>query len=164
MRKGSEGVLAKGGEELVVIEILPSDSRENTIAKDNKYISWSIKVADLPKAIEINPQLAWAYSNRGITYENLNQHEKEIEDFTKAIEINPQDADAYVNRGIAYGSLNQSGHAIQDYTKAIEINPQYANAYANRGDAYQMLNQKEKAIESYQLFLNMRILERWKNR
>ena len=47
-RKGLEEVLAKG-EELVVIEILPSDSRVNTIAKDNKYISWSTKLSELPK-------------------------------------------------------------------------------------------------------------------
>jgi tetratricopeptide (TPR) repeat protein len=43
----------------------------------------------LTKAIEIKPDYALAYSNRGFTYGRQGDYESAITDYTKAIEINP---------------------------------------------------------------------------
>jgi tetratricopeptide (TPR) repeat protein len=53
------------------------------------------------KAIEINPQDANAYFNRGNAYEEKSDHDRAIAEYSKVIEINPQDANAYFNRGSA---------------------------------------------------------------
>lgn len=68
-------------------------------------------VKDYDRAIEINPQDAGAYNNRGLAFDNLGEHRKAIEDFNRAIEIAPQEAMIYSNRGIAYYNLggNRSG-------------------------------------------------------
>ena len=98
---------------------------------------------DYEKAIELNPNFAVAYNNRGLTYAKLNQHEIAIEDYNKAIELNPDYAEAYNNRGNAYAKLNQSEGAIEDYNKAIKLNPNLADAYGNRGRTYKEIGNYE---------------------
>jgi tetratricopeptide (TPR) repeat protein len=99
--------------------------------------------------IEIDPEDASAYSNRGNAYSSLNQFQDAIKNYTKAIEIDPEYASAYSNRGLAYSDLNQFQEAIKDYTKAVEIDPELAQAYYNRGLAYSDLNQFQQAINDY---------------
>ena len=55
----------------------------------------------LTKAIELNPNYAKAYYNRGIAKFDLQDYKGAIADYTKAIELNPNYAKAYYNRGIA---------------------------------------------------------------
>jgi len=81
------------------------------------------------EAIELNPNIAQAYYNRGNAYGKLKQHEKAIEDYNKAIELNLEYAAAYNNRGTAHGELKQHEKAIEDYNKAIELNPEYAEFF-----------------------------------
>ena len=101
------------------------------------------------RAIELNPEYADAYNNRGIAYKNIKEYEKAIRDYNKAIELNPEYAMAYNNRGIAYYNLKEYEEAISDYNKAIELNPEYAAAYNNRGNVYDDLKEYEKAISDY---------------
>ena len=101
------------------------------------------------KAIELDPNFAWAYNNRGIVYNNLKQYERALEDFNKTIELNPNEAYAYNSRGTTYADLNEYEKAIEDYDKAIELDPDYVLAYNNRGINYHRLNQYESALEDY---------------
>lgn len=103
-------------------------------------------ISDYTKAIEINPNFADAYENRGLAYtrQRLN-YTQAIADFTKAIEINPNYAEAYSNRGNAYIRQSSLPQAISDFTKAIEINPKFANAYYARSLAYYTTKEYDKA-------------------
>ncbi|UCB48645.1 MAG: tetratricopeptide repeat protein [Deltaproteobacteria bacterium] len=103
-------------------------------------------IAEYNKAIEINPEYAPAYNNRGFAYIGKGQYDQAISDFNKAIEINPEFAMAYNNRGYAYGVKGQYDQAISDSNKAIELNPKLAMAYNNRGLAYLNKGQHEQAI------------------
>ena len=57
------------------------------------------------KAIELNPQHADAYNNRGNAKYSLKEYKEAIKDFNQAIELNPQHAKAYNNRGNAKEEL-----------------------------------------------------------
>ena len=99
-----------------------------------------------PKQININPNFAPAYNNRGNAYYGLQEYYKAIQDYTKAININPNYASAYYNRGTTYDELQEYYKAIQDYTKAININPNYADAYYNRSIAHYLAGYREKKL------------------
>lgn len=58
-----------------------------------------------------------AYTNRGITYDKLNQHERAIQDYNKAIKLNPDLAEAYVNRGSSYSEIGRYEEATRDLKK-----------------------------------------------
>lgn len=99
--------------------------------------------------LDLNPQEAIAYRNRGDAYYRLRKSHKAIADYNKAIALNPQDAVAYWSRGNAYYRLGKNSQAIADYNKAIALDPQNADAYYNSGLVYIILGEKEKAKESW---------------
>ena len=117
-------------------------------AEKQKFSKPELAIEYYTRAIELNPEYARTYYNRGIAYRKSGQYTQAIEDYTRAIELNPEYAVelnhelvvAYYSRGNAYADLGQYKQAIKDYDRAIELNPEYADAYNNRGLAYLMLN------------------------
>lgn len=101
------------------------------------------------RAIELNSQDAIAYSNRGVTYYDLEQYDAALADFTRAIELNPQDAIAYYNRGNLYDGTQQYDAALADYGKAIEVSPKYIIAYNNRGVTHAEMQQYDAALADF---------------
>ncbi|MBE8950626.1 MAG: tetratricopeptide repeat protein [Quinella sp. 3Q1] len=130
-----------------------------SIANENAII----KLCD--EAIELNPNNALAYYNRGCIYSIFSLHVWEgedyvkqqlklaIDEYSKAIELNPNLAEAYDGRGNVYKHyryLKQYERAIQDFNKAIELNPNQLNYYIHRGLAYMDgLKQYEQAIQDF---------------
>ena len=101
------------------------------------------------KAIELKPDLAEAYNNRGAAKGGLSQHESAIADYNEAIHLKPDLVEAYVGRGTAKGGLSQHESAIADYDQAIQLKPEYAEAYVGRGNAKGELGRHEEAIADY---------------
>ena len=73
------------------------------------------------KAIEIEPDFAFAYCNRGDAYKEMKDYSNAIKDFTKAIELNPNDTFAYYNRGLAYAETDNFSQACSDWQKAYQL-------------------------------------------
>ena len=65
-------------------------------------------IKDYDKAIELDPNDAAAYYNRGHSYSDLGQYQRAIEDFDKAIELDPNDAEARTLRQRALRALEES--------------------------------------------------------
>lgn len=93
-------------------------------------------IADFDKVIQLEPNKAIAYNNRGGAYYLKEEYESAIKDFSIAIDLNPDDASTYNNRGVAYCLKKEYESAIADFSRAIDLNPDYAIAYNNRGRAY----------------------------
>ena len=98
------------------------------------------------RIIEIDPNIAEVYNNRGILRKEMNDLDGALHDYNKAIELDPNDAMSYNNRGILKKEMNDPDGALQDYNKAIELNPNYAMAYNNRADLYLKMNDLDKAL------------------
>ena len=49
----------------------------------------NLAIKDYNKAIQLDPELAEAYCNRGVAYEHTGEFERAIADHTKAIELQP---------------------------------------------------------------------------
>lgn len=108
-------------------------------------------LADVNKAIKLNPNLASAYSRRGSIKFALKNVPAALADYNKAISLNPQFAFAYNNRGLLQvNNLNDVPGALADYNKAISLNPQFAVAYNNRGLLKEeQLNNPSGALTDY---------------
>ena len=71
-------------------------------------------VADYTAAIDLCPNYAKAYFNRGTVYNQLKEYQRAIADFDRAILLNNEYLDAYYNRGIAIA--NYSSIAMRSQT------------------------------------------------
>ena len=77
-------------------------------------------IADYNKAIEIKPDYALAYNNRGNARYNLGDKEGAIADYNKAIEIKPDDAYAYMSRGAVHFLMKDTQKGIEDIQTAAQ--------------------------------------------
>ena len=96
--------------------------RRPNIAYDSRG-KVGLAIEDHNKAIELNPDDAEAYYNRGVAYGVKGEVYHAIVDFTKVIELNPDDAEAYYNRGVVYHAKGDYDRAIADYNMAIKLKP-----------------------------------------
>ena len=133
--------------------------------------NYSGAIADLDKAIQLNPNYAYLYWNRGNAKSQLGRSKTDngnlaeaqqhcrnaINDYTKTIKLWPDYASVYHSRGAAKSILGQSkfdegkvkeaqNHyrdAIDDYTKGIELCTNLAIAYNNRANTKRLLGISE---------------------
>ena len=104
------------------------------------------------KAIELDPQNALAYVERGRFYKNsLKDNDKALADFNRAIELEPKNIFAYESRSELHKDLKNYPDAISDLKSAIELggeNPDAFN-YMKLGDMYQTTKNYSLALENY---------------
>ena len=125
------------------------------------------------KAIELDPNDARAYEERGDVCRTKGLIDQAIADFTKVIELIPKYLDldnkisdsekkklgktisdtryayAYLNRGRAYCKNGKFDEAISDFTKAIEIYPSLDAAYRERGIARRYRKDFDQAVADF---------------
>ena len=123
-------------------------------AKVNKG-NYKGAIAAYSKAIDLNPDLADVYNDRGAAKETLDDFEGAIADYDNAIRFVPEYATAYNNRGIAKDNLGNYNGAIEDYDMAIQLDPEYATAYNNRGVAKDNLDDYNGAIKDYDMAIKL---------
>ena len=64
----------------------------------HKQSDYDRAIEDYNRAIDLNPDHADAYSNRGLVCEIKGDYDRAIEDYNKAIELKPDLAEAYRGR------------------------------------------------------------------
>ena len=75
----------------------------------------------LNRAIELNPNDAINYNNRGVALYKLGRYQQAIKDFNRAIHFDPNDLYAYNNRGNAFYELGKKNRACDDWQKACDL-------------------------------------------
>lgn len=108
-------------------------------------------------ALQLNPDLAEVYHNRGTLKNALGQHKTAIADWDAALRCNPALAEAYFNRGAAKNTLGDAEGSIADCTAAIDLNPEAMPAYYNRAQAKMELKRYAEGIEDYDKVLKLPI-------
>ena len=77
-------------------------------------------IIDFTKAIDLDPNYAAVYYNRGVTKGVLEDYNGAIADYTKAIELDLNyNLLVYVNRGLAKKLLGDMSGACADWKKAV---------------------------------------------
>jgi tetratricopeptide (TPR) repeat protein len=108
------------------------------------------KVVELStQAIETDPDLPWAYSQRGFAYAQKDMYAEAMDDLNMALELDPAFAPAYFNRGFVHYATGDIGKAIADYTMALDYDAADIFAYSKRAEAFiraEMYEEAEKDL------------------
>ncbi|MBN3035320.1 MAG: tetratricopeptide repeat protein [Bacteroidales bacterium] len=96
-----------------------SDIYSNRGAVRSKLNDPDGALADYNAAIEMNPELAEPYNNRGLIREiRMKDFQGALEDYSAAIRLNPSYSDAWHNRGMCYLGLGRLEEACADWNTA----------------------------------------------
>lgn len=97
-------------------------------------------------AINIQPNFAEAYNNRGNAYVQLQNYSQALQDLQNAARLNSVDSRIYNNLGNVYLMQQNYNSAIKAYSQAINLNSNLFTAYFNRALAYSYLGQFKNAL------------------
>jgi len=107
-------------------------------------------IADFTRAIQLSPDNAIAYRERGrAIIEGKGDNDRAIADYNQAILLDPNSAFAYNNRGLAYKNKKNYDQAIADFNQAIRLDPNLVIAYSNRGLTYIDKQDYDRAIADF---------------
>lgn len=106
-------------------------------------------LADLNRALELEPDDIEIYFDRGKMYFESGRVEEALADMTRIIQLKPNDPRGYGDRAVDYIILKQYDRAIADLTQCITLAPDDAKAYRNRGHALTLNREFAEAIADY---------------
>jgi tetratricopeptide (TPR) repeat protein len=93
----------------------------------NPGIDWDTQIrsctALIQSATEAKENVAIAFYNRAVAYENKDRYDLAIGDYSEAIRLNPNDADFYLYRGLDRQRMGDKAGAEADITEAKRLNP-----------------------------------------
>ena len=105
-------------------------------------------IADFSQVIKLDPSpraVAAAYTNRGMSYDSLQQFQSAIKDYDQALQLNPLSFRAYNNQGSSPMKLNEYQKALDDLNEALSINPEFGLGFTSRGNTFSKLGESKKA-------------------
>ncbi len=109
-------------------------------------------------SIQLNPNHALSYNDRGLVKCQLREYDDALNDFYQATQIDPTFAMAHNNAGaaryfkqdIAQPTSKDLREAKAWFTKAIQKDPSLALAYRNRGAMHIFTKENEKALLDFE--------------
>jgi tetratricopeptide (TPR) repeat protein len=111
-------------------------------------------LADLNRAIDLDPSTATAYFARGDLKRVGGDPDGAIVDLTTAIRLNPSLPLAHVARGNAHRNKGEAHAAIADFNKAIRLDAKSSLAYVGRGMARSQAR-KAGAISDFSMAIRL---------
>lgn len=109
------------------------------------------------RAIEIDPSLAVAWHDRGVSLRELGKDEDALKSIDKAVELEPDNEEFLFTRaellkriGILHGQKKAVTAAVQTYNRVLEINPNNADAWNGLGVCMKEQGKDEKSRQCYE--------------
>jgi len=108
------------------------------------------------KLIELAPDHADAYKNRGVSYMKQEKFDLAIKDFQMAKELFPELKGLYSNLGVAWYYKKEYKKAIKSYDIELEMAPENYVAYFNRALCLAELDKDDEALDDLEKALNLK--------
>lgn len=124
----------------------PTHEAAHELLKDGKVIE---AIDMYSKALEINPENADIYSDRGVAHLHNMDKKNCFADLNKAISLQPNYAYRYAAMAFAKNNFGDLEGAIVDYQKAVELDPDDAVAQNNLGLLLEQQGYKKAAEERF---------------
>jgi len=98
------------------------------------------------RAIDMQPNYAWAWARKGRTLRLLNRYDEAITCYDKALAIQPHYAWAWKGKGIVLERMGAQDQALKAYQTATEIDPDDVWNWYNQADALQNMGRYDEAV------------------
>lgn len=85
-------------------------------------------------ALELDPQLKFAWSNKGYAYQSLGEYDTALVCYYRALEIDSGFADAWYNKACLHSLLGEKPKMIYSLRKAIKFKPELKSYAKNDPD------------------------------
>jgi tetratricopeptide (TPR) repeat protein len=97
----------------------PKDVHKEGSFVAHDQVEYDKAIKQYSESIELNPNDASAYNNRGMAWDKKGEYDKAINDYSKALELNPN-AEVYSNRGTVW---NEKATATKQYRISTRQSP-----------------------------------------
>jgi tetratricopeptide (TPR) repeat protein len=77
-------------------------------------------IADLTRALRVDPEYRKAYQDRAVVYKKLGDYPAALRDADVAIRLRPEDPNGYALRGVIYRSKGDFAEAMADFEFACK--------------------------------------------
>ena len=104
-------------------------------------------LANMDKAIKLEPKIAGLYINRAFIRYNLQDWYGAMEDYDYALSLEPLNKTALFNRGMLNLEANANDKALDDFTAVLSLDPSDHRAHYNRAMARARKHDFAGAIE-----------------
>jgi tetratricopeptide (TPR) repeat protein len=119
------------------------------------YYDTEIALKDYRKAVEINPENAYAYSGMAGIYYDQGKYDKNLEMTKKAYDLAPWDSSLEHNYANALYAKGRYQDAIAMYEDLTLWDPQHMWAYHDLAQLYRLTGDLDSAQWSYEQFIGM---------
>lgn len=160
--------MADGSDEIVLrrVGVAPSiDAKAIDVIRNcaggynnrgNVYLSMNLyneAIAELNKALKIDPELSVLYYNLGRAYSSKGMNKEAIANFKKVLKINPSQTDIHNNLGMLYEKMGNVEDAISHFKQELSISPRIdtyqslARIYYKKNDLNEVINQCQQILK-----------------
>jgi len=108
---------------------------------------YNLALKSFEKAIELKPDYAEAWYNKGLILMRLRKDKEALESFEKAINLKPNYVKAWNNKGVVLKRLMRYDEALEAFKKALELDKNNTTSLYNIACVYSLKGDKEKALE-----------------
>jgi len=113
-------------------------------------------IADLDRAIALNPTLYTAFYDRGLALSHKGEHARAIADYSEAIRLHPDLHYLYLHRGRSYAATNRYEEAVADYKMALYYRPKSVPSLVALGDAHWQQGRNQEALAAYRQAMRLK--------
>jgi serine/threonine protein kinase/tetratricopeptide (TPR) repeat protein len=90
-------------------------------------------VAELQRALDLNPHHHWTWFQLGVCHEALGKNDLALGDYSACIALWPEFAWSHFNRGRILNRMKNKAEAHAELSAALRLDPNFASAYYERG-------------------------------
>lgn len=106
---------------------------------------WPEAIAAFQKALELDPNHAFAHASLGVTHSMLGQHKEALLEYDQALKLGYDNAMFRYNRGVSFAQLNLLDEAEKEFLATLEKDSRIFKADYDLGIIYKLKGRIEDA-------------------
>ena len=118
-------------------------------SKKYKEKNYAASAVDYTRAIELSPNSAVLYNNRGLAYFKIEKWDKALEDYNTCITLDKDFKQAYLNKGNLNLKKGEYEEALLNFDKVLQVDSLYTTVYIKKASALYQLSDYKEALVFY---------------